>query len=145
MRASLRTWIPAIHAGMTFANHLCRKPSDIFYNFKFSKEFSGVKRTKNALIKATSALIALLIVIGLAAVPSEAITKKQLNSEIQTFHSFLREHPKVSTDLQANPALAGNKKYLDKHEDLKKFFKQHPAVQHEVINHPRNVFATRHR
>ena len=47
---------------------------------------------------------------------SEALSKKQMRDEIQAFHSFLHDHPKVSTELQANPALAGNKKYLDKHE-----------------------------
>ena len=101
-----------------------------------------MKRTKNAVSKAGAVFIAMLMVIGFASGPSQAVTKKQLNSEIQSFHSFLRDHPKIRTDLQTNPALAGNRKYLDKHEDLKKFFKQHPAVQHEVINHPRNVFAS---
>jgi hypothetical protein len=88
-----------------------------------------------------TALVALMLSLGLMGGTSEALTKKQMREEIQVFHAFLHEHPKVSTDLQANPALAGNRKYLDKHEDLKKFFKQHPAVQNEVINHPRNVFA----
>jgi hypothetical protein len=88
-----------------------------------------------------TALVALMLALGLLGSTSEALTKKQMRDEIQVFQAFLRDHPKVSTELQANPALAGNKKYLDKHEDLKKFFKQHPAVQNEVINHPRNVFA----
>jgi hypothetical protein len=87
-------------------------------------------------------LLTLVITLGLSAAASEAITKKQLNEEINSFRAFLKDHPKVSTELQANPALAGNKKYLDKHENLKKFFKQHPAVQHEVINHPRNIFVS---
>ena len=90
-----------------------------------------------------TALVALLLTLGLIGGTSEALTKKQMQAEIDSFHSFLSEHPKISTELQANPALAGNKKYLDKHEDLKKYFKQHPAVQNEVINHPRNVFASR--
>jgi uncharacterized protein YneF (UPF0154 family) len=90
-----------------------------------------------------TALVTLLLTLGLIGGTSAALTKKQMQEEINSFHSFLNEHPKISTELQANPALAGNKKYLDKHEDLKKYFKQHPAMQNEVINHPRNVFASR--
>ncbi len=70
---------------------------------------------------------------------------KQMRDEIQVFQSFLQDHPKVSTELQANPTLAGSRRYLDKHEDLEKFLKRHPAVQNEVINHPRNVFASNRR
>lgn len=101
-----------------------------------------MRRITDYFAKLSAALVAVLVVIGLSAGTGEAITKKQLRSEIQTFQDFLRDHPRVSTDLQSNPALAGNRKYLDKHEDLKRFFRQHPAVQHEVINHPRNVFAS---
>ena len=93
----------------------------------------------------TTAMVALMLAVGLLENTSEALTKKQMRDEIQAFQAFLNDHPKVSTELQANPALAGNKKYLDKHEDLKKYFKQHPAMQNEVINHPRNVFAAQRR
>lgn len=93
----------------------------------------------------STALLMLMLTFGLLGGTSEALSKKQMRDEIQAFHAFLQEHPKVSTELQANPALAGNRKYLDKHEDLKKFFRQHPAVQNEVINHPRNVFASSRR
>lgn len=86
-----------------------------------------------------------MLALGLFGSTSEALSKKQMRNEIQAFQAFLRDHPKVSTELQANPALAGNRKYLDKHEDLKKYFKQHPAVQNEVINHPRNVFVSSRR
>jgi glycerol-3-phosphate O-acyltransferase len=103
---------------------------------------SDVKPTQRPICTFSAALAALMLALVLLADTSEALTRQQLQGEIQIFHSFLSQRPKVSTELQANPALAGNRKYLDKHDDLKKFFKQHPAVQHEVINHPRNVFAS---
>lgn len=97
------------------------------------------------LAKWGSGLVTLLLALGLTIGSSAALTKRQMKDEIQSFHGFLRTHPRISTELQANPSLAGNRKYLDKHEDLKKFFKRHPAVQHEVINHPRNVFGNKRR
>lgn len=104
-----------------------------------------MEKMRRSLIKWNAGLLALLFALGLSVGSGEAVTKRQMKEQIQSFHSFLREHPKVSTELQANPRLAGNRKYLDKHEDLKKFFKRHPAVQHEVINHPRNVFGSNKR
>ena len=69
-----------------------------------------------------------------------AIGSANLHDEIQQFHVFLREHPKVSTDLRMNPNLVNNRKYLEKHDDLEKFLKRHPAVKNEILRHPRRVF-----
>jgi hypothetical protein len=104
-----------------------------------------MQRCFSSLRRLGPALLACLLALGALSGTSEAISRKQLREEIRAFQSFLADHPRVSTELQANPNLAGNKKYLDKHDDLKKFFKQHPAVQHEVINHPRNVFVNTRR
>lgn len=64
----------------------------------------------------------------------------QMRDEVVQFHSFMLKHPSVSTELQANPQLVNDRKYLDKHEEVKKFLKQHPAVQREIAEHPRRVF-----
>ena len=64
----------------------------------------------------------------------------QMRDEVGQFHSFMIKHPSVSTDLQNNPQLVNNRKYLDKHEEVKKFLKKHPAVQREVAEHPTRVF-----
>jgi hypothetical protein len=64
----------------------------------------------------------------------------QMRDEISQFHAFMRDHPKVATDLQANPLLVNDRKYLDKHEDVKKFLRQHPTVQQEIAQRPRRVF-----
>ena len=64
-----------------------------------------------------------------------------MRSEIREFHDFLADHPKVSTELRANPNLVNSKKYLAKHEDLAKFLKRHPAVRTEIVNRPRRVFS----
>jgi hypothetical protein len=57
----------------------------------------------------------------------------------------LQEHPKVSTELQRNPNLVNNKKYLDKHDDLETFMKRHPDVRREIVHHPGRVFGRYYR
>ena len=64
----------------------------------------------------------------------------QVRSEIRQFHDFLRDHPKVSTELRSNPKLVNSKNYLAKHDDLEKFLKRHPNVKRELINHPSHIF-----
>ena len=71
-------------------------------------------------------------------VPSTAWSS--LRDEVRQFHLFLRDHPKVSTELRNNPRLANDKKYLDKHDDLEKFLKRHPSVRSEIVHHPSRVF-----
>ena len=68
-----------------------------------------------------------------------------LRDEVRQFHTFLQDHPKVSTELRNNPKLVNSKKYLDKHDDLEKFFKRHPAVKNEILHHPSRVFGSYYR
>jgi hypothetical protein len=69
----------------------------------------------------------------------------QVRNEIRQFQDFLQDHPKVSTELRSNPKLVNNKNYLAKHDDLEKFFKRHPAVKRELVNHPSRVFGNYNR
>ena len=64
----------------------------------------------------------------------------QMRDEVAQFHAFMVKHPSVSADLQANPQLVNDRKYLDKHQEVRKFLRQHPAVQQEIAQHPRRVF-----
>ena len=88
-----------------------------------------------------SAFSALILTISLLSFSSQAWGDyAQTRDEVAQFHSFMIKHPGVSTDLQANPQLVNDRKYLDKHEEVKKFLKQHPAVKQEIAEHPRRVF-----
>ena len=60
--------------------------------------------------------------------------------EIQRFHAFLQVHPRVSTDLRANPRLIVNRRYLARHEELDNFLRRHPVVRREILNNPDRVF-----
>ena len=70
----------------------------------------------------------------------ERYDRGQLRDEIRQFHDFLRSHPRVATDLQNNPQLVYNRRYLDKHDDLSHFLRRHPAVQREIADNPERVF-----
>jgi hypothetical protein len=88
-----------------------------------------------------SAFFALILTISLLSFSSQAWSDyAQMRDEVAQFHSFMVKHPSVSTDLQANPQLVNDRKYLDKHEEVKKFLKQHLAVKREIAEHPRRVF-----
>jgi hypothetical protein len=88
-----------------------------------------------------SAFFSLILTISLLSFSSQAWSDyAQMRDQVAQFHSFMSKHPSVSTDLQANPQLVNDRKYLDKHQEVKKFLKQHPAVKQEIAEHPRRVF-----
>jgi hypothetical protein len=88
-----------------------------------------------------STFFSLILTISLLSFSSQAWSDyAQMRDQVAQFHSFMSKHPGVSTDLQANPQLVNDRKYLDKHEEVKKFLKQHPAVKQEIAEHPRRVF-----
>jgi hypothetical protein len=65
---------------------------------------------------------------------------RRMADEVAQFHAFMRKHPSVSSELQANPRLVYNRNYLDKHEEVRDFLRHHPAVRDEIANNPRQVF-----
>jgi hypothetical protein len=68
-----------------------------------------------------------------------------VRTEVNQLQEFLKSHPKVATDLRANPNLVNNKRYLEKHDDLAKFLKRHPDAKRELVNHPNRVFGNYYR
>jgi len=65
---------------------------------------------------------------------------RSMSAEIAQFHAFMRKHPSVSSDLQANPRLVYNRNYLDKHDEVRDFLRRHPAVRDEIAQNPGRVF-----
>lgn len=84
---------------------------------------------------------ALVLTIALLGLTSPAWSDyRQMADEVAQFHAFMRKHPKVATEIQANPQLVHDRKYLNKHDDVKDFLKKHPALRDEIAQHPRRVF-----
>ena len=100
-------------------------------------------KTKNAFWYGSSAPLILTLVLSILGTPGAAWSG--LRDEVRQFHDFLQDHPKVSTELRANPNLASSKRYLDKHDDLEKFLKRHPSVKREILEHPSRVFGRYYR
>jgi len=65
---------------------------------------------------------------------------RSMSAEIAQFHAFMRKHPSVSSDLQANPRLVYDRSYLAKHDEVRDFLRRHPAVRDEIAQNPRRVF-----
>ena len=96
------------------------------------------KKTPNFPARLACALMLTISLLGLAGPASSDY--RQMTGEVAQFHAFMRKHPSVSTDLQANPQLVNDRKYLDKHEEVRNFLRQHPAVRQEIAHNPRRVF-----
>jgi hypothetical protein len=97
-------------------------------------------RNKLALSRIVAALLFLNLSSGAAQAWDSWGSRESLRNEVRRFHAFLQDHPKVSSQLRANPHLVGNRRYLDKHEELDVFLRRHPAVRREILDHPERVF-----
>jgi hypothetical protein len=62
-----------------------------------------------------------------------------LRDDMREFHAFLRYHPRISADLNANPNLVNSWRYLNQHEDLARFLRSRPALREEVRVNPVRV------
>jgi hypothetical protein len=98
-------------------------------------------KTKNLQNLTLYAVFAFIVTFSFLSLPGPAWSDyQQMRGEVDQFHAFMQKHPAVSADLQANPQLVNDRKYLDKHEEVKKFLKKHPSVKQEIAQHPRRVF-----
>jgi hypothetical protein len=79
--------------------------------------------------------------IALSSVVDARTNYRPLRSQLDLFHAFLQKHPKVATELRRNPRLAYDRRYLARHDELRRFFRRYPAVQREVAERPAYVFA----
>jgi len=64
----------------------------------------------------------------------------RVRTEMRQFRDFLRDHPRIATDLRTNPNLVYNRRYLERHDELDRFLRRHPAVRREIADRPGNVF-----
>lgn len=49
---------------------------------------------------------------------------------------FLDDHPDIEKQLEKNPSLIDDDKYVDHHKDLAQFLAQHPGIRHEFAENP---------
>ena len=58
------------------------------------------------------------------------------NQQLATFDRFLDHHKKIAKDLQENPRLVNDQKFIKEHKDLRSFLKNHPEVREELRENP---------
>ena len=78
--------------------------------------------------------------LGLSFLGTANVAWSDLRTEMRQFHDFLRDHPRIATDLRNNPNLVYNRRYLEQHDELDRFLRRHPAVRCEVADNPGRAF-----
>ena len=96
-------------------------------------------RTFTSLKQRFSVALFVALALSVLAVPSTAWSS--LRDEVREFHLFLRDRPRISADLRANPNLVNSRRYLDQHEDLARFLRRRPALRDEIRSNPNRVFS----
>lgn len=86
--------------------------------------------------------LAITLAAALTILSAPGMAWSGLRDDMRDFRGFLRDHPRISADLRANPDLMNNRRYLDRHEDLGQFLRQRPALRNEVRTDPRRVMGT---
>src|SRR5580704_3698237 len=56
--------------------------------------------------------------------------------EVVDMGQFLRDHPEVAEQLQKDPKLIDNKRFVDDHPQLHQFLAEHPHVREQFDQHP---------
>jgi len=56
--------------------------------------------------------------------------------EVASMDQFLDQHPEIEKQLEANPSLINNSKYLNDHSQLRAFLSDHPEVREEFTENP---------
>lgn len=62
---------------------------------------------------------------------------KEHHPYVSNFDDYLAQHPDEATELNRNPTLVRDHKYLEKHPDLQEYLKAHPRVASVYEHHPK--------
>jgi hypothetical protein len=84
--------------------------------------------------------LAAILVLSISVLSTPGIAWSGLRDDVREFHLFLRDHPRVSSDLRSNPNLVNSRRYLDQHEALARFIRRRPALRDEIRSNPNRVF-----
>jgi hypothetical protein len=61
---------------------------------------------------------------------------KEHHPFVSNFDDYLSQHPDEAKELNRNPTLIRDHKYLEKHPDLREYLKTHPRVASVYEHHP---------
>jgi hypothetical protein len=83
--------------------------------------------------------LAAMLALALSLFAAPGIAWSGIRDDVRDLHSFLRDHPRISSDVRGNPSLMNSRRYLDQHEDLARFLRHRPALRDEVRVNPHRV------
>ena len=85
--------------------------------------------------------VAVMLALALSVLATPGTAWSSLGDDIREFHLFLRDHPRISADLRANPNLVNSRRYLDQHRIWRYFLRRRPALRDEIRYNPNRVFS----
>jgi len=80
------------------------------------------------------------LALALSVIAAPGLAWSGLRDDIREFHMFLRDHPRIASELRANPRLVYNRRYLDERERLARFLRGRPGLRQEIAQNPDRVF-----
>jgi len=84
--------------------------------------------------------VAIILALALSVLSIPGTAWSSLRDDVREFHLFLQDHPRISSDLRANPNLVHNRRYMDQHDDLARFLRHRPGLRQEIASNPDRVF-----
>jgi hypothetical protein len=84
--------------------------------------------------------VAMMLALALSILGTPGAAWSNLRDDIREFHLFLRDHPRISSELRANPSLVYNRRYMYERGDLARFLWRRPGLRQEIANNPDRVF-----
>jgi hypothetical protein len=81
-----------------------------------------------------------MVALALSILGTPGAAWSSLRDDIREFHLFLRDHPRISSELRANPNLVSNRRYMYQRDDLARFLWRRPGLRQEIVNNPDRVF-----
>lgn len=73
-----------------------------------------------------------------AATPAAAAKPATSDAALTNFHQFLVTHPNIKSDLQKNPELARNGRYMVTHPGFNQFLQTHAVVRQRLAQNPKS-------
>jgi pullulanase/glycogen debranching enzyme len=73
-----------------------------------------------------------------AAAPAQAAKTTPREVALNNFRQFLVTHPNIKADLQKNPELARNGRYMVQHPGFNQFLQTHPVVKQQLAQNPKS-------
>jgi hypothetical protein len=62
--------------------------------------------------------------------------RESMRQDVARFDEFLDHHPEIEQDLQNDPSLVNDRRYVSSHGDLEEFLEHHSRIRDEIRDNP---------